>query len=77
MKMKPLFGTQSRFTTPDKASAIFVYDALNLFFSVVLSKYLGPLATVTVHHRLRYLAPSSVSVDTSRSTQSRGSAWLS
>jgi 5'-3' exonuclease len=45
MKMKPLFGTQSRFTTPDKASAIFVYDALNLFFSVVLSKYLGPLAT--------------------------------
>lgn len=45
MKMKPLFGTQSRFTTPDKASAIFVYDALNLFFSVTLSKYLGPLAT--------------------------------
>jgi 5'-3' exonuclease len=45
MKMKALFGTQSRFTTPDKASAIFVYDALNLFFSVVLSKHLGPLAT--------------------------------
>lgn len=45
MKMKALFGTQSRFTTPDKASAIFVYDALNLFFSVTLSKHLGPLAT--------------------------------
>jgi 5'-3' exonuclease len=45
MKMTPLFATQSRFTTPDKASAIFVYDALNLFFSVTLSKFLGPLST--------------------------------
>jgi 5'-3' exonuclease len=45
MKMTPLFGTQSRFTTPDKANQILVYDSLNLFFSVVLSKFLGPLAT--------------------------------
>jgi DNA polymerase-1 len=45
MKMQPLFGTQSRFTTPDKANVILVYDSLNLFFSVVLSKFLAPLAT--------------------------------
>lgn len=45
MKMKPLFGTQSRFTTLDQANQIIVYDSLNLFFSVVLSKFLAPLAT--------------------------------
>lgn len=28
---KPLFGTPQRFTTPDKANIIVLYDALNLF----------------------------------------------
>jgi 5'-3' exonuclease len=45
MKMQPLFGTQSQFTTPDKANVILIYDSLNLFFSVCLSKFLGPLTT--------------------------------
>jgi DNA polymerase-1 len=43
--MKPLFEAPKRFTTIDKASTILVYDALNLFFSVTLSKFLGVLAT--------------------------------
>ncbi len=45
MKMKPLFGAPKRFTTIDQANVVMVYDTLNLFFSVVLSKSIGMLAT--------------------------------
>ena len=45
--MKPLFGKQSRFTTIDKANVLMIYDALNLFFTMALSKSIGSMVTST------------------------------
>lgn len=46
MIMKPLFeNTEKRFTTIDNANVVLLYDSLNLFFSVVLGKATGMLAT--------------------------------
>jgi 5'-3' exonuclease len=47
MGFKPLFGTPQRFTTPDKANIIVVYDALNLFFTMSLAKQMGTMCTST------------------------------
>ena len=47
MNIKPLFGTPQRFTTPDKANIIILYDALNLFFTMVYSKNIGSMVTAT------------------------------
>ena len=47
LNMKPLFGTPKRFTTPDKAHIIIIYDALNLFFTMALSKAIGSMVTST------------------------------
>jgi len=44
---KPLFGTSQRFTTPDKANIIVIYDALNLFFTMSLAKQMGTICTST------------------------------
>ena len=45
--MKALFGNQSRFTTIDKANVLIIYDALNLFFTMALSKSIGSMVTST------------------------------
>jgi 5'-3' exonuclease len=47
MGFKPLFGMPQRFTTPDKANVILVYDALNLFFTMSLAKQMGTICTST------------------------------
>ncbi len=47
MGFKPLFGTPQRFTTPDKANIILVYDSLNLFFCMSLAKQMGTICTST------------------------------
>ena len=51
MGFKPLFGTPQRFTTPDKANIIVVYDALNLFFTMSLAKQM--LRRVSSGSRMR------------------------
>jgi len=45
MNITPLFGTPQRFTTPEKANIILVYDSLNLFFTMALSKAIGSMVT--------------------------------
>ena len=50
MGFKPLFGTPQRFTTPDKANIILVYDSLNLFFTMSLAKQMGTICTSTHIH---------------------------
>lgn len=47
MKIKSLFSVPDRFTTPDKAGIVLVYDAMNLFFTMALSQQIGAMCTST------------------------------